>query len=76
MYIVPNWLFAIIIYTFIILIIFLTKPSVFFTKEGKVKSLGVGFKDGKSVFALPLALPILALLSYYISITIKLGLSA
>jgi len=75
MYIVPRWVLAISIYIFIVLIIFATRPSVFFTKEGRIKPLGVGFKDGKSVFALPITLPIIALLCYYIGISIRLALA-
>lgn len=75
MYIVPRWVFAIVLYIFTVLLIFAIRPSLFFTPDGKMKPLGVGFKEGKSVFALSLFLPLIAFLCYYIGISIRLALT-
>lgn len=75
MYILPRWLFAIALYLFVVLIIFALKPSLFFEDDGTIKPVGVGFKEGKSVFGLSLFLPLIALLCYYIGITIRLAIT-
>ena len=75
MYILPRWVFAIALYIFVVLIIFALKPSLFFKDDGTIKPLGVGFKEGNSVFGLSLFLPLVALICYYIGITIRLALT-
>ena len=61
MYILSRWVFAVVLYIFVVLVVFAIKPSIFFSDDGTIKSLGVGFKEGKSVFALSLFLPLIAL---------------
>lgn len=75
MYIVPRWVFALALYIFVVLLIFAIRPSIFFTQDGKIKPLGVGFKEGKSVFALSFFLPLTAFLCYYIGISVRLALT-
>jgi hypothetical protein len=75
MYIVPRWIFAISLYIFVVLLIFATRPSIFFTTDGKIKPLGVGLREGKSIFGLSLFLPLIAVFCYFIGISIRLALT-
>lgn len=63
---------AIILYTFIVLLIMALKPSLMFDAQGKAKHLGVGMSDSDmSVFAPAFAFPLIAVMSYLLaSITV------
>lgn len=58
---------AMIIYTFIVLLLLAIKPSLMFDLSGNPKPFGVGMKDGYSVFAPSVVFPFLAVLSYLIA---------
>jgi hypothetical protein len=59
-------LLAILLYIFILLLIFLIKPSIMFDIYGNIKK-----HTSNSLLTLDLVYPILALLCYYFSLVIK-----
>jgi hypothetical protein len=56
----------ILIYILCLLIIFIIKPSIFFDKNGNIKNY-----NSKAMITIDLIYPILAIISYYIYIIIK-----
>ena len=65
---IPRMMVAIILYTFVVLLLMAFKPSLMFDSLGKAKHLGVGMTDSDmSVFAPAFAFPLLAIMSYLIS---------
>jgi len=59
-------LLAVLLYIFILLLLFLIKPSIMFDIYGNVKT-----HTSNSLLTLDLIFPILALLCYYFSLVIK-----
>jgi hypothetical protein len=59
-------LLAILLYIFILLLIFLIKPSIMFDIYGNIKK-----HTSNSLLTLDLVYPMLALLCYYFSLVIK-----
>jgi hypothetical protein len=57
---------TILLYILIILLIFLIKPSIMFDLHGNIKTY-----NSKSLLTLDIIYPIIALLSYYIVLVIK-----
>jgi hypothetical protein len=58
---------AILIYILILLLMFLLKPSIMFDSNGNIKTY-----TSKSLITLDIIHPIIALLSYYFSLVIKI----
>jgi hypothetical protein len=58
---------AILIYILILLLIFLLKPSIMFDSNGNIKTY-----TPKSLITLDIVYPLIALLSYYFSLVIKI----
>lgn len=59
---------AIILYSFVVLLLLAFKPSLMFDAQGKAKQLGVGMSDSDmSIFAPTFAFPLIAVLSYLLS---------
>ena len=56
----------ILIYILCLLIIFIIKPSIFFDKNGNIKNY-----NSKAMITIDLIYPIIAIISYYIYIIIK-----
>ena len=59
-------LLTILLYILIILLIFIIKPSIMFDLHGNIKTY-----NSKSLLTLDIIYPIIALLSYYIVLVIK-----
>ena len=64
---IPRWIVALILYLLIVLLLFATKPSIMFDKNGKIKEFGIGLSQGKSLFAPAVVLPILAVFCFFIA---------
>jgi hypothetical protein len=75
MVVIPRWLFALTLYVLIIYLIIRLQPALMFDTYGKPKDFGIGFKDGKSVFAPVVIFPVIAILCYFISSIIQFTLS-
>jgi hypothetical protein len=60
-------LLTILLYILIILLIFIIKPSIMFDLHGNIKTY-----NSKSLLTLDIIYPIIALLSYYIILVIKI----
>jgi len=60
-------LIPILIYILILLILFILKPSIMFDKYGTIKTY-----NGKTMITLDIIYPILAILSYYIYLIIRI----
>lgn len=60
-------LIPILIYILILLILFILKPSIMFDKHGTLKTY-----NGKTMITLDIIYPILALISYYIYLIIRI----
>jgi hypothetical protein len=65
MFLTSRWVFAMILYVLIIILLIQLKPSLMFDSYGKPKEFGIGFREGKSIFAPIVVFPILALLCYF-----------
>ena len=57
----------ILIYILILLILFIIKPSILFDKNGNIRTY-----NSKSMITLDLIYPIIALISYYIYLLIRI----
>lgn len=64
---IPRIIVAVVLYTFIVLLLLAVKPSLMFDAEGKPKPLGVGMKDGYSIFAPSFSFPLFAVMSYLVT---------
>lgn len=65
---IPRMMVAIILYTFIVLLLMAFKPSLMFDIAGRAKQLGVGMADtDMSVFAPAFAFPLIAVMSYLVT---------
>ncbi len=60
---------SILLYTLIILLLFLLKPSIMFDMYGNIKTY-----NSKSLLTLDLMYPLIALLCYYFILVIKISL--
>jgi hypothetical protein len=75
MIIIPNWLFALMLYISIIYLLITLKPPIMFDANGKPKEFGIGTQEGKSVLAPVFVFPVLAILCYFISSMIEFVLT-
>lgn len=65
---IPRMIVAIILYTFVVLLLMAFKPSLMFDASGRAKHLGVGMTDSDmSIFAPAFAFPLIAVMSYLLS---------
>lgn len=62
-------LIPILIYILILLLLFILKPSIMFHTNGTIKNY-----NGKSLITLDIIYPIIAILSYYIYLIIRIVL--
>ena len=76
MFYVSRWLFAIVLYLILVLLILATKPAIMFDAQGAPKPFGVGIAEGWSVLALPVVLPALAILSYFLAAFLDLAMGS
>ena len=67
MIIIPRWLFAFTLYALIIYLLITLQPALMFDSYGKPKEFGIGFSEGKSVFAPAFTFPVIAILCSFIS---------
>lgn len=74
MIVIKRLIVSILIYAFIVLIIFATKPAIIFDANGRPKDFGVGLTEGRSVFGLAILLPVFAVVSYIIACTIQIAI--
>lgn len=75
MIVLQRLIVALLLYIFAVMTIFAVKPSLMFDANGKPKDFGVGLTEGRSVFALGIMLPILAVLSYIVACTIQFAVT-
>ena len=74
MKVIPQLIVALLIYSIIVTILFLVKPALLFNNDGSFKKFSSGFVDGNSVFAVSIALPLLAFMCYIFASLFKLAI--
>jgi hypothetical protein len=60
----PVLFVVLTLYIAIVALLLYTKPSLMFDNDGKPKPFGVGFAQGRSVFAPSVMFPLIALILY------------
>ena len=61
---ISRWIVALVLYSLLVLVLLVARPSLMFDAQGKPKPVGFGLKDGKSMFAPVISFPIIAVVSY------------
>ena len=74
MLIIPQFAVALLLYTIIIISLFLTKPALLFNNDGTFKKFSTGFTEGNSVFAVAIAFPLIAFICYIFASLFKLAI--
>lgn len=64
---ISKWFVAIIMYLFVVMALLAFRPALMFDADGHPKPAGLGLKDGYSFMAPSISFPVLALLSYLVS---------
>lgn len=69
---IPRLFTVISLYIMIVVGLIVTQPACMFDVEGHPKPFGLGFADGKSVFAPCVMFPLIGILMYILVIWFKL----
>jgi len=64
---ISRLVISLIIYSIMISIILLIKPSLMFNQEGEIKPAGVEKIKGQSVLPIAIVVPLIAIFSYFIA---------
>lgn len=69
---IRPWKLAILLYLLIAVTLLISKPSMFFGDNMKVKDWGVQTSSSNSIFSIKVVLPLLGIVCYYIASVVLL----
>jgi hypothetical protein len=65
-YLSSRIVYSILLYSLLIIVIFINKPSFMFDNRGKIKCFGLAKSEGETVYSMGVFVVVMAIISFYI----------